>query len=1367
MPATDQYWRNLPQMHKIFAGSAILLLLATVLMMYKDESRSWRRYQIEAEDLRALRLQSEIDGIETEEFLANVSAIKTEIDKAKEGVSKKLDEIKAAKRELSVLEGELQVLARESKRLNAERDKSRADYDIAIRDALTGRRLLDAKLNFEGAKQAARQEAAKYAATQAAYDAKKADIASLSATETEAKGALAKLTARKDQLQEQLTDIRPEGFAAVKRAMKEWPIINGFNPHLKIQYDWPRDLEEEIGMVSVGRVDRCRTCHVNIKEFAAGNLPVYPDDAYHQPFSSHPNPDLYLSDTSPHPITDFGCTICHGGDGSGTSFQNAEHTPSNPAIAKAWEEDHHWHSNHFWEHPMLPKQFQEATCLKCHHNVVELGVNEEFGNSAPTVFEGYEVIRDYGCFGCHEISGFDGATPVGPDLRLEPNTLEELAKIEADPKMVAGKMRKVGPSLRHIKDKTTEEFVAYWTADPQRFRPTTRMPKFFDLTNQHDAMAEKLQPIELAAISKYLMAKSQEIELLVPKEGYQPNIERGKELFTKRGCLACHNRTGEEFAGIEATFGPDLSKINEKVKPGAEGFNWLYTWVKEPSRYHARTKMPDLYLDPTGEGDTYVDPAADIAAFLLEGGPKDFPGLVTPATYIGVAVDPDFTLAEAKAMGIASDDFAGVRITEVIQGSPAERAEREVRGEWITQPLLENDVIRSINGTAVTSVESLAKIESNLKSGQQVEVQVIKNGTTRKYRLTPDTPLSDLVRLYLSKSLSSEQLATALDAKHYPVQAEWYEEGNDLKDFIKGDEIELAPSSFGEEISDEEWASRQMVYLGRRTISRYGCYGCHDIPGFEQARPIGAALNDWGRKDTSKLAFEHIHEWMHHHGDPDGGSTSERLHHVVKAASSGSDVDESELTEAALYNSMAHHGRAGFIWQKLRQPRSYDYKKTETKGWDERLRMPKFPFNEKQIEAVSTFVLGLVASPPAPKFQYHPDGNAGAIIEGERLLAKYNCAGCHMLEIPEWEFGIDPDDLFATPLADGEEHAFELLKKIKGIRHGWTGETHNELPVLSVTGYPQQFPDPEDDIEDQAYSLLLWDAVDATNPNEEDAEETILLPAQPLPVSVANIKSQSAGRGGDLANWLIPKLVGNEPGVTNINEAWQASPPPLAGEGRKVQTAWLYQFLKNPEQLRYTTVLRMPKFNMDDDEARALADYFAAIEDAQYPYQPIPPKQREVQIAKAGDYKAEYPDAEQEYLTASWHVLNDRELCQKCHSVGGSMVTELDPTKVKRGPNLERVEKRLQPEWAQLWVYHPNWVTPYTSMPVNFTAGKASPRTELFGGNAIRQGEGAIDALFNYARLLEIHGPTSYGEAAPATETAPEAEAATDAGAAE
>ena len=60
---------------------------------------------------------------------------------------------------------------------------------------------------------------------------------------------------------------------------------------------------------------------------------------------------------------------------------------------------------------------------------------------------------------------------------------------------------------------------------------------------------------------------------------------------------------------------------------------------------------------------------------------------------------------------------------------------------------------------------------------------------------------------------------------------------------------------------------RQLEYVARRSLSRYGCFGCHDIPGYEAAKPIGTPLASWGRKDPSQLAFENIDEFLSTHGE--------------------------------------------------------------------------------------------------------------------------------------------------------------------------------------------------------------------------------------------------------------------------------------------------------------------------------------------------------------------------------------------------------------------------------------------------------------------------------------------------------------------
>src|SRR5262249_31688411 len=114
---------------------------------------------------------------------------------------------------------------------------------------------------------------------------------------------------------------------------------------------------------------------------------------------------------------------------------------------------------HDWEFPMLPARFIESSCIKCHHLVTDLvryGSREE----APKVLRGYNLVRENGCFGCHEISGTKSGKQVGPDLRLEPSpaletlTPEEQSRLLADANNPPGTMRKVGPALRRLSEKT-------------------------------------------------------------------------------------------------------------------------------------------------------------------------------------------------------------------------------------------------------------------------------------------------------------------------------------------------------------------------------------------------------------------------------------------------------------------------------------------------------------------------------------------------------------------------------------------------------------------------------------------------------------------------------------------------------------------------------------------------------------------------------------------------------------------------------------------------------------------------------------------------------------------------------------------------
>ena len=98
-----------------------------------------------------------------------------------------------------------------------------------------------------------------------------------------------------------------------------------------------------------------------------------------------------------------------------------------------------------------------------------------------------------------------------------------------------------------------------------------------------------------------------------------------------------------------------------------------------------------------------------------------------------------------------------------------------------------------------------------------------------------------------------DELALMHMAKTYPRrEAERYlQQGfpSSMAGQVRGDAAELV------DVTSENRLTKKLRYVGRATIRKRGCYGCHDIPGFERAQPIGPTLSDWGLIILTLLAF--------------------------------------------------------------------------------------------------------------------------------------------------------------------------------------------------------------------------------------------------------------------------------------------------------------------------------------------------------------------------------------------------------------------------------------------------------------------------------------------------------------------------------
>jgi cytochrome c551/c552 len=168
----------------------------------------------------------------------------------------------------------------------------------------------------------------------------------------------------------------------------------------------------------------------------------------------------------------------------------------------------------------------------------------------------------------------------------------------------------------------------------------------------------------------------------------------------------------------------------------------------------------------------------------------------------------------------------------------------------------------------------------------------------------------------------------------------------------------------------------QLKEKGKLLIKQYGCAGCHEIRGFEEEQRIGKELTVEGATPIERLDFalqtKHAEEGL----DP------------LKLR-----PDEKE--EKPWYN------HKGFFEHKITQPSIYDEGKE--KDQKDRLRMPQPYLTPQWRTALTTFLLGSVGAEgsnvPSTLFFNPQDQRRQDIQNGWWVIKKYNCMGCHQLQV--------------------------------------------------------------------------------------------------------------------------------------------------------------------------------------------------------------------------------------------------------------------------------------------------------------------------------------------------------------------------------
>jgi cytochrome c1 len=247
----------------------------------------------------------------------------------------------------------------------------------------------------------------------------------------------------------------------------------------------------QIWLPELDVVDRCTSCHVGLSEASLSDVSA-------QPFRRHP--------VIPHSLEEFGCAICHRGQGAATTVAEAHR------------------SSLAGEEPLLPVRYIESSCGQCHHQPLV---------GTPKLNEGRELLARYGCVRCHTVKLPDDSRVAATD---EP------------------------PALTHIADKTTREWIYAWLKDPTAYSASATMPKF-------KLSDDEARDISAFLVANSTPLSGDTVAASATPPNLPPDPTAGASLYGESFCASCHavqNAAGNIVGG---DIGPELTHIGNKVKP--------------------------------------------------------------------------------------------------------------------------------------------------------------------------------------------------------------------------------------------------------------------------------------------------------------------------------------------------------------------------------------------------------------------------------------------------------------------------------------------------------------------------------------------------------------------------------------------------------------------------------------------------------------------------------------------------------------------------------------------------------------------------------------------------------------------------------
>lgn len=261
------------------------------------------------------------------------------------------------------------------------------------------------------------------------------------------------------------------------------------------------------------------------------------------------------------------------------------------------------------------------------------------------------------------------------------------------------------------------------------------------------------------------------------------------------------------------------------------------------------------------------------------------------------------------------------------------------------------------------------------------------------------------------------------------------------------------------------------------------------------------------------------------------------------------------------------------------------------------------------------------------------------VFLGNKMISHYGCYACHLITGFEEATrpGTDLTEWTEKPIGQLDfafyDHAFDDLREEDPEVFGKLYPPERDDLIRLAHGDEGGNPDEEITATHSAFAYhkmrnpRIWDRSKIKRPydklkmpnyyfseREADALVTFLMGRRP-PRVTSNLKVDYDGSplgkiaaGRKLAREL--NCVGChriEDNVATLHQYFRVpeagelrfdednAPPYLRGEGAKVQHSWLYGFLQNVETLRPWLKVRMPSFDLTNEQATILVEYFAGM----------------------------------------------------------------------------------------------------------------------------------------------------------------------------